>query len=96
MYLNFVDAYQNGYSGRVKKCIQSFVIIFQVTKFCTYINETIHIITCFQQLWKLEFKLVCIILFCYNFANEIQASLARLLSHKLDQPKRQILCQQSM
>ncbi len=60
LYLDFVDACRNGYSGCVEKCIQLFAIMLQGTKFRNYAGETLHMMACFRRLWKPEFRLVSI------------------------------------
>ena len=47
LYLNFINACQNGYGGYMEKCIQLFAIMLQGIKFRNYASKILHMIACF-------------------------------------------------
>ena len=56
VYLDFADACRSGYSGRVKRCIQIFTVMFQGTKFTNYAAECLHSAASIKHIWKPQFK----------------------------------------
>lgn len=58
LYLDFVNACRNGYSGRVEKCIQCFAGIFQGSRAKNYAGELLHLAACLKKVWKPDFKYV--------------------------------------
>ncbi len=66
LYLDFVDACRNGYSGRVEKCIQLFAIMLQGNKFRNYAGET-HGIGPYPRLFLSLFLGLGHTIFCLDF-----------------------------
>lgn len=42
VYLNFISACQSGFSGRVKKCVEYFAILYQGLFLSNYASEIMH------------------------------------------------------
>ena len=49
LYLDFVDACREGYSARVKKYIQCFIVIFQGSAAKNYAGKTLHLVACLKK-----------------------------------------------
>ncbi len=58
LYLDFVDAYCDGFNARVEKCVQCFAIIFQDLALKNYAGETMHTVACLKKIWKSKFRYV--------------------------------------
>ena len=58
LYLDFVNACRNGYSGRVEKCIQLFATVFQGSAAINYAGECLHLVACLKRVWKPELRYV--------------------------------------
>ena len=58
LYLDFVDAYQKGYSGRVEKCIACLAVIYQDSSYKNYSAELLHMVACLKKLWKRDLKYI--------------------------------------
>ena len=56
LYLDFVDACRNGYSGRIEKYIQLFAMVFQGSAATNYAGECLHLVACLKRVWKPEFR----------------------------------------
>lgn len=56
LYLDFDNACQQGYSGRVEKCIECFAVMFQATRHHNYSAELLRMVACFKKLWGTDLK----------------------------------------
>ncbi len=55
-YLDFINACQSGFSGRVEKCVQYFAILYQGSSLTNYAAETIQMVAYFKRLRNENFR----------------------------------------